>query len=109
MLLYELQQKVYQLQQVTVQKGVGEYTGFINNRFDRYTEQNMNCEVNPVKKRNCQKKTELLKRISVGAGIICLVLTGCQKTPKENAVVSKGEGLNPEVISEPMGERENME
>ncbi len=109
MLLYELQQKVYQLQQVTVQKGVGEYTGFINNRFDRYTEQNMNCEVNPVKKRNCQKKTELLKRISVGAGIICLVLTGCQKTPKENAVVSKAEGLSESVIAKPLEEGEIRE
>lgn len=39
----------------------------------------------------------------------CLGLVGCQPTPTENAVVSKGEGLNPEVISEPMGEGEIRE
>lgn len=36
-----------------------------------------------------KKRMGLLKGAGVGIGILCVVLTGCQKTPEERAVVSK--------------------
>ena len=38
--------------------------------------------------------------------VVSCLLTGCQPTPKENAVVRKAEGLNEAVIAEPMKDGE---
>ena len=38
--------------------------------------------------------------------VLCLALTGCQKTPDQSAVVSKAGGLSQEVIAEPLKEGE---
>lgn len=38
--------------------------------------------------------------------VLCLALTGCQKTPDQSAVVSKADGLSQEVIAEPLKEGE---
>ena len=50
--------------------------------------------------------TGRLKKLSIGFIGICLAFTGCQPTPKENAVVRKAEGLNEAVIAEPMKDGE---
>lgn len=44
--------------------------------------------------------TGVLKKLSIGFIGICLLLTGCQETPKESAVVSKADGLSESVIAE---------
>ena len=69
------------------------------------------CEVDSVKKRRNKKRAELLKVACVGIGIACLVLTGCQKTPEESAVVSKADGLSENVIAKPLeaGETRKMD
>lgn len=73
------------------------------------------CGVNLVKKRNYKrrdkKKVEMLKKACAGIGIACLVLTGCQKTPEESAVVSKQDGLSENVIAKPLevGETREMD
>lgn len=43
-----------------------------------------------------------MKKLIPAALFICILLTGCQKTPDESAVVSKSGGLNEDIISEPM-------
>lgn len=69
------------------------------------------CGVNLVKKRRDKKRAELLKKACVGIGIACLILTGCQKTPEESAVVSKEDGLSKNVIAKPLvaGETREMD
>ena len=44
----------------------------------------------------------MLKKACVGIGIACFVLTGCQKTQEESAVVSKEDGLSKNVIAKPL-------
>lgn len=44
----------------------------------------------------------MLKKACVGIGIACFVLTGCQKTPEESAVVSKEDGLSKNMIAKPL-------
>lgn len=39
---------------------------------------------------------------------LCFMLTGCQKTPDESAVVSKADGLREDVIAEPLAESEKV-
>lgn len=56
-----------------------------------------------------KKRMGLLKGAGVGIGILCVVLTGCQKTPEESAVVSKAEGLSASAIAEPLKEGETRE
>ena len=51
----------------------------------------------------------MLKKACVGIGITCVLLTGCQKTPEESAVVSKAGGLSENVIAKPLGRRERQE
>lgn len=71
------------------------------------------CGVSLVKKRNYKrrdkKEAEMLKKACVGIGIACLVLTGCQKTPEESAVVSKADGLSENVIAKPLEAGETRE
>ena len=66
--------------------------------------------MNLVKKRNDKKgdnkKAKMLKKACVGIGITCVLLTGCQKTPEESAVVSKAGGLSENVIAKPLEEEE---
>ena len=54
-------------------------------------------------------KTDIYTSLGVGIGILCVVLTGCQKTPEESAVVSKAEGLSASAIAEPLKEGETRE
>ena len=56
-----------------------------------------------------KKRMGLLKGAGVGIGILCVVLTGCQKTPEESAVVSKAEGQGASAIAEPLKEGETRE
>ena len=69
--------------------------------------------MNLVKKRNDKKgdnkKAKMLKKACVGIGITCVLLTGCQKTPEESAVVSKAGGLSENVIAKPLEEGETRE
>ena len=51
----------------------------------------------------------MLKKACVGIGITCVLLTGCQKTPEESAVVSKAGGLSENVIAKPLEEGETRE
>ena len=51
----------------------------------------------------------MLKKACVGIGIACFVLTGCQKTPEESAVVSKEDGLSKNVIAKPLEAGETRE
>ena len=69
--------------------------------------------MNLVEKRNYKrgdnKKAKMLKKACVGIGITCVLLTGCQKTPEESAVVSKAGGLSENVIAKPLEEGETRE
>ena len=69
--------------------------------------------MNLVKKKRDQrrdrKRAELLKKACVGIGIASFVLTGCQKTPEESAVVSKEDGLSKNVIAKPLEAGETRE
>lgn len=69
--------------------------------------------MNLVKKRNDKKgdnkKAKMLKKACVGIGITCFLLTGCQKTPEESAVVSKAGGLSENVIAKPLEAGETRE
>ena len=47
-------------------------------------------------------KNQLLAAVVIG----CYFFSGCQPTPEENAVVSRAEGLNEQVVVEPMQEGE---
>lgn len=60
-------------------------------------------------KRRDKKRTEWLKKACAGIGIVCLILTGCQKTPEESAVVSKEDGLSENVIAKPLEAGETRE
>lgn len=40
--------------------------------------------------------------------VLCLMLTGCQRTPEESAVVSKADGLSEEIIAEPLEDAEKV-
>ena len=51
----------------------------------------------------------MLKKACVGIGILCFILTGCQKTPEESAVVSKAGGLSENVIAKPLEAGETRE
>lgn len=46
--------------------------------------------------------------LAVMAGALCIMLSGCQETPEESAVVSKADGISEAVVCEPLkeGERE---
>lgn len=50
-------------------------------------------------------KNHLLTAVVIG----CCFFSGCQPTPEENAVVSRAEGLNEQVVAEPMQEGEKRE
>ena len=47
--------------------------------------------------------------LAVMAGALCIMLSGCQETPEESAVVSKADGISEAVVCEPLKEGEKRE
>ena len=42
--------------------------------------------------------------LAIMAGALCIMLSGCQETPEESAVVSKADGISEAVVCEPLKE-----
>ena len=47
--------------------------------------------------------------LAIMAGALCIMLSGCQETPEESAVVSKADGISEAVVCEPLKEGEKRE